>query len=78
MSYIEVKKTKNAEYVSFVKKFSFMGQNFRIKEHIGKNISTVNIKEYLLVDIIYLIRHNIYFYYFHIIQTGLCNHSILP
>ena len=24
-----------------------MGQNFRIKEHIGKNISTVNAKEYL-------------------------------
>jgi len=47
MSYIEVKKVKDTEYISFVKKFSFMGQNFRIKEHIGKNISTVNVKEYL-------------------------------
>ncbi|GAF83022.1 unnamed protein product [marine sediment metagenome] len=47
MSYVEVKKVKDTEYISFVKKFSFMGQNFRIKEHIGKNISTVNVKEYL-------------------------------
>jgi len=47
MSYIEIKKINNTEYISFVKKFSFMGQNFRIKEHIGKNISTVTVKEYL-------------------------------
>lgn len=47
MPYIEVKKVKDVEYTSFVKKFSLMGQNFRIKEHIGKNISTVNEKEYL-------------------------------
>lgn len=47
MSYIEIKKVGDTEYVSFVKKFSFMGQNFRIKKHIGKNISTVNVKEYL-------------------------------
>ena len=47
MSYIEVKKRNDTEYVSFVKKFSLMGQNFRIREHIGKNISTVNEKEYL-------------------------------
>jgi len=47
MSYIEIKKVKNVEYASFVKKFSFMGQNLRIKEHIGKNISTIDAKDYL-------------------------------
>ena len=47
MSYIEITKRNNTEYASFVKKFSLMGQTFRIKEHIGKNISTVNQKEYL-------------------------------
>jgi len=47
MSYIEIKKVKDIEYASFVKKFSFMGKKFRVKEHIGKNISTVNEKEYL-------------------------------
>jgi Fic family protein len=47
MSYIEIKKVNNTEYISFVKKFNFMGQNFRIKEHIGKNISTVTAKDYL-------------------------------
>ena len=47
MSYIEIKKVSGIEYISFVKKFSFMGKNFRIKEHIGKNISTVTVKDYL-------------------------------
>jgi len=47
MSYIEIKKVHDIEYISFVKKFSFIGKNFRIKEHIGKNISTVNVKDYL-------------------------------
>jgi len=47
MSYIEIKKVNSTEYISFVKKFSFMGRNFRIKEHIGKNISTVTVKDYL-------------------------------
>jgi Fic family protein len=47
MSYIEIKKVNDVEYISFVKKFSFMGKNFRIKEHIGKNISTVTVKDYL-------------------------------
>ena len=47
MSYIEIKEINDIEYISFVKKFSFMGKNFRIKEHIGKNISTVNVKDYL-------------------------------
>ncbi len=47
MSYIEIKKRNDTEYASFVKKFSLMGKNYRIREHIGKNISTVNEKEYL-------------------------------
>lgn len=47
MSYIEVKKVRGTEYVSFVKKISLMGQNLRIKEHIGKNVPTINAKEYL-------------------------------
>ena len=47
MSYLEVKKRNDIEYASFVKKFSLMGHNFRIREHIGKNISTLNEKEYL-------------------------------
>lgn len=47
MSYIEVKKRNNTKYASFVKKFSLMGGNFRIREHIGKNVSTLNEKEYL-------------------------------
>jgi Fic family protein len=47
MSFIEVKKINNIEYASFVKKFSLMGKSFRIREHIGKNVSTLNEKEYL-------------------------------
>ncbi|HIH00192.1 MAG TPA: Fic family protein [Thermoplasmata archaeon] len=47
MSYIEIKKVNDTEYISFVKKFSFMGKNFRIKEHIGKNISTVTVRDYI-------------------------------
>jgi Fic family protein len=47
MSYIEIKKVNDIEYISFVKKFSFIGEKFRIKEHIGKNISTVTAKDYL-------------------------------
>lgn len=35
------------EYVSFVKKFSLMGQNFRIYEHIGKNVPALDAREYL-------------------------------
>ncbi len=37
----------NTEYVSFVKKFSLMGRNFRIHQHIGKNISTLDSKDFL-------------------------------
>ena len=47
MSYLEIKKIKDTEYVSFVKKFSLMGQSFRIYKHIGKNISTLSLKDYL-------------------------------
>ncbi|MBN1859998.1 MAG: Fic family protein [Candidatus Thermoplasmatota archaeon] len=47
MSYIELKKVNDTEYISFVKKFTFMGKNFRIKEHIGRNISTITIKDFL-------------------------------
>jgi Fic family protein len=47
MSYIEIKKVNGIEYISFVKKFSFMGKNFRIKKHIGKNISTVTHQDFL-------------------------------
>ncbi len=54
MSYIEIKKVNDTEYISFVKKFSFMGRNYRIKEHIGKNISTVTVKEYLRKNFKYI------------------------
>jgi Fic family protein len=47
MSYIEIQKKGGTEYSSFVKKISLMGQVFRIREHIGKNVSTINEKEYL-------------------------------
>ncbi|MCK4757521.1 MAG: Fic family protein [Thermoplasmata archaeon] len=47
MSYLEIKKVNGTEYASFVKKFSLMGKNFRINEHIGKNISTLDKKEYM-------------------------------
>jgi Fic family protein len=47
MSYIEIKRVNDIEYISFVKKFSFMGKNFRVKEHIGKNISTVTVQDFL-------------------------------
>jgi Fic family protein len=47
MSFIEVKKRNKIEYASFVKKFSLMGKSFRIREHIGKNVPTLNEKDYL-------------------------------
>ena len=47
MSYLEFKKVKNKVYVTYVKKFSLMGQSFRIHEHIGKNISTLDKREYM-------------------------------
>ena len=47
MSHLEIKKVNGVEYASFVKKFSLKGLNFRIHEHIGKNISTLDKREYL-------------------------------
>jgi Fic family protein len=47
MSYLEIKRVNDTEYVSFVKKFSLMGRSFRIHQHIGKNISTLDSKDYL-------------------------------
>ncbi len=47
MSHIEVKKVKKEEYASFVKKFSVMGHGLRISEHIGKNVPTLNKRDYL-------------------------------
>lgn len=47
MSYLEIKRVNNTEYVSFVKKFGLMGQSFRVHQHIGKNISTLDSKDFL-------------------------------
>ncbi len=47
MSYLQIKRVKDKEYVSFVKKFSLMGRSYRIHEHIGKNISTLDSREFL-------------------------------
>ncbi len=47
MSYLEIKKVNDTEYVTFVKKFSLMGRSFRIHEHIGKNISTLDSRDFL-------------------------------
>jgi Fic family protein len=47
MSYIEVQKKDRTEYALFVKKISLMGQVFRVREHIGKNVTTINKKEFL-------------------------------
>ncbi len=48
MSYL-VKKKKNEEtYVSFVKKISFMGKNFVINKHIGKDSIMINKEKYIL------------------------------
>jgi Fic family protein len=47
MSYLEIKEIDGVEYVSFVKKFSIKGHNFRLHEHIGKNISSLDKRDYL-------------------------------
>jgi len=47
MSHIEIKKVRGKEYASFVKKKSIMGKTYRISEHIGKNVHTINKREYL-------------------------------
>ena len=54
MSYLEIKTVNDTEYVSFVKKFSLMGRSFRIHEHIGKNISTLDPRDYLRRNLEYI------------------------
>lgn len=48
MSYIIKNKIKNALYVSFVKKISFMGKTHTIKKHIGKEPAEVSKEKYIL------------------------------
>lgn len=48
MSFIEKKHKANADYFSFVKKLSFMGRQFVIKEHLGKDITNITKEKYLL------------------------------
>ena len=48
MSHIEIKRVDDEEYVSFVKKRRLMGRTFRVSEHIGKNVPTINMQEYML------------------------------
>ncbi|RLF65443.1 MAG: hypothetical protein DRN57_09085 [Thermoplasmata archaeon] len=47
MSHIEISKKNGVEYASFVKKFRLMGREFRIHEHIGKNVATLSKNNYL-------------------------------
>ncbi|MBS3074296.1 Fic family protein [Candidatus Pacearchaeota archaeon] len=48
MSYIETKKTSSNNYISFVKKVSFMGDLLVIKKFIGLQFPTVNKEKFLL------------------------------
>jgi Fic family protein len=48
MSHIEIKKVKDEEYASFVKKGRIMGKTYRISEHIGKNVPTIKKRDYLI------------------------------
>lgn len=47
MSHIEIKRLKEVEYASFVKKVRMVGDTLRITEHIGKNVPTLNKRDYL-------------------------------
>ena len=47
MSHLEIKEIDGVEYAAFVKKFSIMGQGFRLHEHIGKNISSLDKRDYM-------------------------------
>ena len=51
MSFIEQKKADSQNYLSFVKKVTFMGRTFVIKKHIGKEITTISKEQYLLNNI---------------------------
>lgn len=48
MSHIEIKRVKDEEYASFVKKSRLMGRTLRVSEHIGKNVPTINLQEYMM------------------------------
>jgi len=48
MSHIEIKKTKNNNYASFVKKVSFMGNLRIIKKNMGAYSPTINKEKFLL------------------------------
>jgi Fic family protein len=48
MSHIEIKKVNDEEYASFVKKKRIMGRTYRISEHIGKYVPTLNLQDYLI------------------------------
>jgi Fic family protein len=51
MSYLETKKDNGVEYVSFVKKLTFMQMPLVIKKHIGKNTGNLTKEEFLLKHI---------------------------
>ena len=51
MSFIEQKRTGFQNYLSFVKKVTFMGRAFVIKKHIGKEIATISKEQYMLNNI---------------------------
>lgn len=48
MSHIEVKKVNGEEYALFVKKIRIKGKSLRISKHIGKNVPTLNVRDYML------------------------------
>ena len=48
MSHIEIKKINGEEYALFVKKIRIMGKSLRVSEHIGKNVPTLNMRDYIL------------------------------
>jgi Fic family protein len=47
VSYIETRKVKNEVYASFVKRFTLMGRNLRLFEHIGKSVPTLNKRTFI-------------------------------
>jgi Fic family protein len=48
MSFIEKKYKEEVEYLSFVKKVSFMGKNLVIKKHLGKDTANITKEKYIL------------------------------
>jgi len=47
MAHLEFKEVDGVEYASFVKKFRIMEHRFRLHEHIGKSISSLDKHEYM-------------------------------